>query len=449
MKLDSAEYQNIEDLKSEEKKSEEEKLYKSIARLAGDESSTHSLRTSTQHPFLSNGYHTESCCTTSPTCDDTVTNDDADDHEDEESDIFSMDSLPLSKYPAVRGAARIRFKHTPRIFKTPVRESAILREKEFLVKNRPFLRYNKHFNTQCTDVSDADPMWLKRKGDDFYKKGDYMAAINAYTEALEKDKHHIQALTNRSACYLYIGEAQRCILDSEEALTLVKSDGDAITPTNLSSIALKLIHKKILIRIANAHCQVGGGLIHFERALDNLEQAQKLDTSDLQLAQDIERVKRILGATKTKVEADELLSNGMIDEAIDIYTEKVLTVEPTLVGAKVNCATAYMICGCYKECLVLCEQVLDVFRSIGPCKHGAVPPIGTIPLPGTQRRRNMVVACLYKRAEAFTKLSQYDEALVELKMMRNMSSAYGDMTETDQEIAKLKEVCKKAKTITQ
>lgn len=30
-------------------------------------------------------------------------------------------------------------------------------------------------------------IWIKDKADKFYKRGDYQAAINAYTEALQKD----------------------------------------------------------------------------------------------------------------------------------------------------------------------------------------------------------------------------------------------------------------------
>ena len=30
------------------------------------------------------------------------------------------------------------------------------------------------------DISEADPVWLKGKGDDFYRAGDFHAALNAF-----------------------------------------------------------------------------------------------------------------------------------------------------------------------------------------------------------------------------------------------------------------------------
>jgi len=37
------------------------------------------------------------------------------------------------------------------------------------------------------DVTDKDPVWLKDKGDHFFKRFDYNAALNAYTKALKED----------------------------------------------------------------------------------------------------------------------------------------------------------------------------------------------------------------------------------------------------------------------
>lgn len=442
MNLDSDEIQRIQDLKNEEKLDAEEKLYKSIAAW------NHAGKTApkidsplTEDNSILQG---ESKDNAAPVCNqESIKEIEVIENDEEENDIFEEDILPIipAAYPTVRGASCIRFKHTPRIFKTPVRESTVLREKEFLIKNRPFLKYNKHFNTECTDVSDADPMWLKRKGDEFYVAGDYASAINAYTEAFEKDECLIQALTNRSACYLYIGEAQRCILDSEEVLTLITNHQQEM---KLSVAEIKLIRKKVLIRVANAHCQSGGGLVHFQRALNSLKSAQDMDVSDSLLSHDIERVSNIIEALKLKVEADKLLSEGKIDDAIERY-DIVLSMEPTMINAKINSATAHLLKGCYKESALLCEQVLEVFKSTGPSRHGVVPPLGTIPFPGSERRRKMVIACLYKRAEAFAKLLQFDEAIVELQMIKFISSSFEDTSELESEIIELKKQCDETK----
>ena len=444
MKIDGAEYQQIEDLKNQEKKDAEDHLYKSISKWTHDENAEKSTGKPSQ---IEDAMVRESNTSSTQVKRQSVPlngfeNDGDDDDDDDDDKIFGSFISHPSTYPSVRGASCIRFKHTPRIFKTPLRESTVVREKEFLIKNRPFLRYNKHFNTECTDISDADPMWLKRKGDEFYTTGDFVSAINAYTEAFEKDSNLVQAITNRSACYLYIGEAQRCIIDSEEALKLIKQDA---FETNLSSSELKLMHKKMLVRMANAHCQSGGGLNHFKKALKCLNDAKQMVLSDSLLFDDIQRVSVILEALKIKFQADDLLSKNQIDESIMSYNDA-LSTEPTLIGAKINCATALLLKGRHEDCLSICEQVLEVFRSTRAAKRGVVPPISTIPLPGSARRRDMVIACLIKKAEAHTKLGQYDRALEELKIVKTISISSHDNNDIDLDIGRLTKLWRETKT---
>ena len=34
-------------------------------------------------------------------------------------------------------------------------------------------------------MTEDDPRWLKAKGDDFYRSGDFLSAISAYTSAVD------------------------------------------------------------------------------------------------------------------------------------------------------------------------------------------------------------------------------------------------------------------------
>jgi hypothetical protein len=44
------------------------------------------------------------------------------------------------------------------------------------------------------DASEEDPVWLKAKGDDFYRGGDFRSALNAYSAAIDMNE-------NMTACY--------------------------------------------------------------------------------------------------------------------------------------------------------------------------------------------------------------------------------------------------------
>lgn len=51
-------------------------------------------------------------------------------------------------------------------------------------------------------MSERQPMFLKDKGDAMHKSGNYRAAINAYTKALEIDATLSVCYANRAASYL-------------------------------------------------------------------------------------------------------------------------------------------------------------------------------------------------------------------------------------------------------
>ena len=64
------------------------------------------------------------------------------------------------------------------------------------------------------DVEDTDPVWLKDKGDHFFKNFDYNAALNAYTKALKEDPEFLMGRLNRAACFIklrgYVAAVDDC-----------------------------------------------------------------------------------------------------------------------------------------------------------------------------------------------------------------------------------------------
>lgn len=453
MDLNESEYQHIEDLKNKEKQEAEDGLYKSIANWSTDNNKKEVMKEQTiihssqklinveenEEEKESNEEHDDK----KQNHNDEVTNkkeeNDEQNNIDESEDIF--DCTAISSLPAVRKASCLNFKHTPRVFKTPVRESTVLREKEFLVKNRPYLHKNKYLNngeSTTADVSEVDPTWLKKKGDDFFRGGDYLSAINAYSEAFEKDTTFYQALTNRSLCYLQMGEAERSICDGKEALQIIRDEvSDDLSRLSLSdSISAQ---KKILTRIATAQCHLGGdGANHFESALKYLQEAAQLDdtSSDETLAKGIERMKVICEAVKLKCKGDAFLADEKIESAINSYKGAALK-EDALLSAKVNCATAYLLQGNMEGCASLCGEVLEVLKMTGPCKPNGMPPIGTIPLAGTDQRRKLAAATLYKRAEANMSLGRFDLALQDLEMARKIGNLFEDEANLDCDITEV------------
>ncbi len=52
------------------------------------------------------------------------------------------------------------------------------------------------------DIHEKDPVWLKDKGDNFYNRNDYNAAMNAYCKAIKNDKGFMKAMLNRATTFI-------------------------------------------------------------------------------------------------------------------------------------------------------------------------------------------------------------------------------------------------------
>jgi dyslexia susceptibility 1 candidate gene 1 protein len=66
------------------------------------------------------------------------------------------------------------------------------------------------------DIEDKDPLWLKDKGDHFYKRSDFNSALNAYTKSLEFDKEFLMSRINRATTWLKVRAFDNCIADCND-----------------------------------------------------------------------------------------------------------------------------------------------------------------------------------------------------------------------------------------
>lgn len=72
------------------------------------------------------------------------------------------------------------------------------------------------------DLESRNPLWLKDKGDQFLKDKNYIAAIEAYTEAINLDNKMLGAWANRSLCNLKIYNFNAVISDCDQCLTIMQ-----------------------------------------------------------------------------------------------------------------------------------------------------------------------------------------------------------------------------------
>lgn len=228
---------------------------------------------------------------------------------------------PISTQASVRASSKIEVGHTPRVFPTPMRESKLSDEHEWIKRNRAHLHKNAILkNVKGGGIEETDPTWLKSRGDELFKGGDPKAAVEAYTAALEVDPQAQSCLANRAACYLKLGAFRECIDDCRAALDQGGHQA------------------KILARRAAAKCGLGefaAGVEDFEAA------AEKADSESTRTAllKDADSASRLRDASRFKTAGDASLSAGDADAAVVSYSQA-LDAEPSFVSALANRAAA-------------------------------------------------------------------------------------------------------------
>lgn len=80
------------------------------------------------------------------------------------------------------------------------------------------------------DIEDKDPVWLKDKGDHFYKRNDFLGAIRAYGRAIEEDKEFLTARLNRATVFAKVRSFVPAIEDCTDCMTQI----EAMKPEDIS-----------------------------------------------------------------------------------------------------------------------------------------------------------------------------------------------------------------------
>ncbi|KAJ3052827.1 Dynein assembly factor 4, axonemal [Rhizophlyctis rosea] len=124
-------------------------------------------------------------------------------------------------------------------------------------------------------IEEENPVFLKDKGNDFYRKGNFPAAINAYTAALQLDPKNLTCLSNRAASHLHLSNHAPCISDCDQALSLLKEEElfliENLSDTPEASEKRRKATGKILLRRGAAKAGAGnleGAKVDYEKALE-------------------------------------------------------------------------------------------------------------------------------------------------------------------------------------
>lgn len=190
---------------------------------------------------------------------------------------------PVSSAPPPRKGGNIVVHFTPRQFTTAARESTAQQEEEWLAKMAA-ARKIKPPETADGSINERNPEFLKDKGVDFFKAGNYEAAINVFSEAISLNKNLPHLYSNRAACYLSLGDNENCVKDCCMALELFFP----VVPSNYAA------RTKVFVRRGTAYANMG----ELDLALQDYDGAKKLSPHDDRIREDYERIKQALLAAQ-------------------------------------------------------------------------------------------------------------------------------------------------------
>ncbi|KAJ0178095.1 hypothetical protein K1T71_005918 [Dendrolimus kikuchii] len=179
--------------------------------------------------------------------------------------------------PRLRETSQLEVKHTPRTFPTPSRESTAEEERVWL-KNVTMARRATGFVSEDLRPEEQDPQWCKEKGDEFFRGGNYLGAISAYTHGITLSDKLPSLFANRSAAHFALGNFNKCMNDCSAALDLFKPPCESNRRNRAKCIA----------RRAAALARVG----YLSKAIDEMKAAMKLLPEDENIKNDLYNMER-------------------------------------------------------------------------------------------------------------------------------------------------------------
>ena len=327
-------------------------------------------------------------------------------------DVLIEDNIYLP--PPIRESVQLSFRHTPRLFKTPLRQSTRKREEEFIIKNRSKLRDNALLVD--TDVSNVDPTWLTSKGDEFYQRGDIGSAINAYSEALNADSTMVETLIARAACYLDIREAERCHTDCMAALKL----SDSIETRFETDEARLLFQKKLLMTLGMAYCLK----TEHDKALELFHSVLQLDKNDHDAPRNMCYLETLMEVADLKAKADKHFSMGSLEEAKENYS-KAEKLDPGHIQVLMNRSAVCLAMQDSAACSKDCNTALSLLDK--PKSDSSACALANIlhPTPCTKRKWQVILLC--RRSAAKQLSNDLRGALADLELAKGITSNDDDV----------------------
>lgn len=380
-----------------------------------------------------------------------------DQREEEAEEEEDIRYIPPPRQLAEGTTNKVSIAFSQRLFPTPKRESKLAEEEDWIAKNRQHLKKHGVLGQNLkrgngVDITEGDPLWLKAKGDDFFRAGDSQSALNAYSAAIDLDGNFTACYANRAACYLKMGHYLQCKADCDKTVEQTLSTLSTLTRSTQSNGQGKEKEEeeeparqermKLLSSLVKAYCRRGAALCQlgqFTESLSDYVQAQTkfqlLDGNTVSslgnislnsIQSDIERLKLLCSVENAKKEGDRLVGEHQLLEARNKYDEA-LAALPIHVSSLSNRSACKLALGDLHGAVEDCQLAVNLLTYDDNSKPGYVRPAGMafegaasmlssiLPPKDSPKRKQWLLRTLVRQAMALTQLQRYDQAILAYK----------------------------------
>lgn len=259
--------------------------------------------------------------------------------------VEEQESAPEPELPQIREKKDVKMGFTEKKFAhLPARESHF--------KEAPYpksKKIEKKADDVYIDIEDKDPLWLKDKGDHFYKRNDFHSALNAYCKSIENDKEFLMSRLNRATTFLRVRSFIACVDEVADIERII----DSVSKKDREED--QIYYDKIMGRALVRRAAANAWLSQFDLAVADLEHAKKFDGVFTEeeynaLDRDIESINTRKKSQATKVQGDILFATNKLSEALETYTAA-LEEDPHNEYALSNIGVIYLKRQDYEKCL--------------------------------------------------------------------------------------------------
>lgn len=227
-------------------------------------------------------------------------------------------------------------------------------------KEAPFPK-SKRLNTKKPEddlnitIEDRDPVWLKDKGDHFYKRHDYNSAVNAYSKSIKHDPEFLKCYLNRATTLLKMRNPDGAILDLDD----IEMKVNAQTEEEKKDPFYHKLMARTLVKRGAAFAWTS----EFEKAEADLERAlseYKTMFTEVELEyirKDLVKINKRKESNEIKKKGDKLYAQSHLEKALREY-EEALSKDPTNEYALGNIGLIYLKRSDYNKCIEYTDLAL-------------------------------------------------------------------------------------------